>query len=55
MTSPPRCSSTWSRASRWAGIGTPEEVAAAISWLASDESTFTTGQTLDLSGGRSTY
>jgi NAD(P)-dependent dehydrogenase (short-subunit alcohol dehydrogenase family) len=35
--------------------GRPEEVAAAISWLASDESTFTTGQTLDLSGGRCTY
>ena len=35
--------------------GRPEEVAAAISWLASDESTFTTGQVLDLSGGRSTY
>ena len=36
-------------------IGRPEEVAAAISWLASEESTFTTGQVLDLSGGRSTY
>ena len=33
----------------------PEEVAAAISWLVSDESSFTTGQTLDLSGGRCTY
>jgi NAD(P)-dependent dehydrogenase (short-subunit alcohol dehydrogenase family) len=36
-------------------LGRPEEVAAAISWLASEESTFTTGQVLDLSGGRSTY
>lgn len=36
-------------------LGRPEEVAAAISWLASEESTFTTGQTLDLSGGRCTY
>lgn len=35
--------------------GRPEEVAAAISWLVSEESTFTTGQTLDLSGGRCTY
>jgi NAD(P)-dependent dehydrogenase (short-subunit alcohol dehydrogenase family) len=36
-------------------LGQPAEVAAAISWLASEESTFTTGQVLDLSGGRSTY
>ena len=36
-------------------VGRPDEVAAAISWLASDESSFTTGQTLDLSGGRCTY
>jgi NAD(P)-dependent dehydrogenase (short-subunit alcohol dehydrogenase family) len=36
-------------------LGRPEEVASAISWLASEESTFTTGQTLDLSGGRCTY
>jgi 3-oxoacyl-[acyl-carrier protein] reductase len=36
-------------------LGRPEEVASAISWLASEESTFTTGQVLDLSGGRSTY
>jgi len=35
--------------------GTPEEVAAAVSWLASDEASFTTGQVLDLSGGRATY
>ena len=36
-------------------LGRPHEVAAAISWLASEESSFTTGQTLDLSGGRCTY
>jgi NAD(P)-dependent dehydrogenase (short-subunit alcohol dehydrogenase family) len=36
-------------------LGRPEEVASAISWLASEESTVTTGQVLDLSGGRSTY
>jgi 2-dehydro-3-deoxy-L-rhamnonate dehydrogenase (NAD+) len=35
--------------------GKPEEVAALICWLASDEATFTTGQCLDISGGRATY
>jgi 3-oxoacyl-[acyl-carrier protein] reductase len=36
-------------------MGRPEEVAAAVSWLTSDEASFTTGQVLDLSGGRATY
>ena len=35
--------------------GKPEEVASLISWLASDEATFTTGQCVDISGGRATY
>ncbi len=35
--------------------GRPEEVASLISWLASDEATFTTGQCVDISGGRATY
>jgi len=35
--------------------GKPEEVAALICWLASDEATFTTGQCVDISGGRATY
>jgi NAD(P)-dependent dehydrogenase (short-subunit alcohol dehydrogenase family) len=35
--------------------GRPEEVAALICWLASDEATFTTGQCVDISGGRATY
>jgi 3-oxoacyl-[acyl-carrier protein] reductase len=35
--------------------GTVEEVAALICWLASDEATFTTGQCVDISGGRATY
>ena len=35
--------------------GRPEEVASLISWLASDEATFTTGQCIDISGGRATY
>ncbi|MGI9584399.1 MAG: SDR family NAD(P)-dependent oxidoreductase [Acidimicrobiia bacterium] len=36
-------------------LGLPEEVAALVSWLASDEVTFSTGQTYDISGGRATY
>jgi 3-oxoacyl-[acyl-carrier protein] reductase len=35
--------------------GRPEEVAAIIAWLASDECSFSTGATFDLSGGRATY
>jgi len=35
--------------------GKPEEVAALIAWLASDEASFTTGQCFDISGGRATY
>ncbi|MFI5015554.1 MAG: SDR family NAD(P)-dependent oxidoreductase [Hyphomicrobiales bacterium] len=35
--------------------GRPEEVAAMIAWLASDECSFTTGAAFDLSGGRATY
>ena len=35
--------------------GKPEEVASLIAWLASDEASFTTGQCLDISGGRATY
>src|SRR5829696_1938302 len=35
--------------------GTPEEVAAMISWLASEDCSFTTGAAFDLSGGRATY
>lgn len=35
--------------------GRPEEVAALVAWLASDECTFTTGQCIDISGGRATY
>ena len=36
-------------------VGQPREVAALIAWLASDECSFTTGQCLDISGGRATY
>jgi 3-oxoacyl-[acyl-carrier protein] reductase len=36
-------------------VGQPHEVAALVAWLASDECTFTTGQCIDISGGRATY
>lgn len=36
-------------------VGTPEEVAVLVAWLASDECSFTTGAVHDLSGGRATY
>lgn len=36
-------------------VGRPEEVAALISWLASDECSFSTGAVYDISGGRATY
>jgi 2-dehydro-3-deoxy-L-rhamnonate dehydrogenase (NAD+) len=36
-------------------MGEPEEVAALISWLASEECSFSTGATYDISGGRAVY
>jgi len=36
-------------------VGTPNEVAALVAWLASDECSFSTGPVYDLSGGRATY
>ena len=36
-------------------VGQPTEVAALVSWLASDECSFSTGAVYDLSGGRATY
>jgi 2-dehydro-3-deoxy-L-rhamnonate dehydrogenase (NAD+) len=36
-------------------VGKPEEVAALVAWLASDECSFSTGAVYDLSGGRATY
>ena len=35
--------------------GTPDEVAALICWLASDDCSFSTGATYDISGGRAVY
>ena len=36
-------------------FGSPDEIAALIAWLASEECSFSTGAVFDLSGGRSTY
>jgi 2-dehydro-3-deoxy-L-rhamnonate dehydrogenase (NAD+) len=36
-------------------IGEPDEVAALICWLASEECSFSTGATFDVSGGRAVY
>lgn len=36
-------------------MGQPEEVAALVSWLCSNECSFSTGAVFDLSGGRATY
>jgi 3-oxoacyl-[acyl-carrier protein] reductase len=35
--------------------GEPDEVAAMITWLASEECSFSTGAIFDISGGRATY
>ena len=35
--------------------GQPEEVAALVAWLCSDECSFSTGAVFDISGGRATY
>jgi 3-oxoacyl-[acyl-carrier protein] reductase len=36
-------------------VGRADEVAALVSWLASDECSFSTGAVYDISGGRATY
>lgn len=36
-------------------FGTPDEIAAMVAWLCTEESSFSTGATFDLSGGRATY
>ena len=36
-------------------FGTPEEVAAMVGWLCTEDCSFSTGSVFDLSGGRSTY
>ena len=36
-------------------VGTPEEAAELVAWLASEKCSFSTGAVFDLSGGRATY
>ena len=36
-------------------FGNPEEIAALVAWLASEDCSFTTGAVFDISGGRATY
>jgi 2-dehydro-3-deoxy-L-rhamnonate dehydrogenase (NAD+) len=36
-------------------VGQPEEVAALVAWLASEDCSFSTGAAFDISGGRATY
>lgn len=36
-------------------VGRPEEVAAIVAWLCSDECSFSTGAVFDITGGRATY
>jgi len=36
-------------------FGTPDEIAALVAWLCTEECSFSTGAVFDLSGGRSTY
>jgi 3-oxoacyl-[acyl-carrier protein] reductase len=36
-------------------VGQPDEVAALVAWLCSDECSFSTGAAFDISGGRATY
>ena len=48
-------STTWSSASRSAAWASADEVAALACWLASEECSFSTGATFDISGGRAVY
>jgi 3-oxoacyl-[acyl-carrier protein] reductase len=36
-------------------FGQPEEIAALVAWLASEDCSFSTGAVFDISGGRATY
>jgi 3-oxoacyl-[acyl-carrier protein] reductase len=38
-----------------ARFGNPDEIAAMVAWLCTEDCSFTTGGVFDLSGGRATY
>ena len=38
-----------------ARFGLPQEIAAMVAWLCSEDCSFSTGAVFDLSGGRATY
>ena len=48
-------STTWSSASRWAAWGRRTRSPTLACWLASEECSFSTGATYDISGGRAVY
>jgi len=47
----PKLAESLKRVIPWGRLGTPEDVAPAVVFLASDEAGFVTGQTLSVSGG----
>ena len=47
----PEAAPTWSRTSRWAAPGSPEEMASVFAFLASDDASYITGQTIYACGG----
>jgi 2-hydroxycyclohexanecarboxyl-CoA dehydrogenase len=47
----PKVSESLARVIPWGRLGTPEDVAPAVVFLAPDEAGFITGQTLSVSGG----
>ena len=47
----PRLAESLKRVIPWGRLGTPEDIAPAVAFLASDEAGFVTGQTLSVSGG----
>lgn len=52
---PPEMQKLWVSRVPMGRAGLPEEVAAMIAWLASEDCSFSTGGIFDISGGRATY
>jgi len=47
--------SCWRELIPYGRLGVPEDVARAVTWLASDESDYVTGETLFIDGGMTPY